>query len=95
MYENSAVMPTQPVRTTEVQGAHEVLVKNCEELSMVIAELESRLHPVLAQRLEGQANSPSTPEPIRVPIAQMIYERSEQVYLNVKAIRSILDRLEV
>lgn len=84
-----------PARQTEVQGSHDMLHKNCEELSMVVADLETRLHPVLAQRAETVDAKTSQPEPLRVPIAQMFYDRSAQVNLNIIALRSILDRLEV
>jgi len=98
MYENSALAhqgQAATCRTTEVQGAQEVLLKSCEELGMVAADLESRLHPVLAQRAEDAQKEPSQPQPLRVPVAQAIYDRSAQVYGVTKALRSILDRLEV
>lgn len=98
MYDNSASAQQgapAPIRTTEVQSAHEVLLKNCEELCMVVADLEQRLHPVLAQRAEDGVKEPSQPMPLRVPVAQMLYDRSGQIYSVTKALRSVIERLEV
>lgn len=96
MYENSALaQQASPIRTTEVQGAHEVLQKSCEELSMIASDLENRLYPVLSQRATGESEKPAQPEPLRVPVAQVFYDRSAQIYSVSKLLRSIIERLEV
>lgn len=72
MNSNSALAEQgSPTRQGEVQGAHDLLHKNCEELSMIVASLETRLHPVLAQRAEEAGKNQTQPEPLRVPVAQM------------------------
>ncbi len=90
---NALVQQTE--RQAEVFGSHNVLAQTCEELCMVMNDLELRLHPVLAQRLEDSNKDQSQPEALRVPVAQLFHDRSTQVYGVVKQIRSILERLEV
>lgn len=84
-----------PVHVSEVYSAVEHLAANTEQLDNLLTEMEQRLNCVLAQRDTDGKNQPSSPEPVRVPLARLLVERAHHVNVLSDRVQSIMARLEL
>ncbi len=83
------------VRMAEVPGECERLGIQCEVLEKSIGELELRLQPVLAQHKVAGENSQSQPEPIRVPLAEVLHSKVLYLEKLISTVQSMTSRLEL
>jgi hypothetical protein len=86
---------TDPVRMPEVQGAIDRLAANTETLDKMLGELEVRLSGVLAQHKTAESGQPSSPEPVRVPLAEVLTTRANHVRVLMDRVQSMLERIEL
>jgi len=84
------------VRPTEVQQEFAKVDEATGYIDKMMSELEERLsHSILAQRKEIKTESASTaPEPVRVPLAQSLYEHAVRLERIRERLSSILSRIE-
>lgn len=81
---------------TEVGASLQNLAGELKTTSERVGHLEERLGTVLAQRKpEGGQTETSAPEPVRVPLAQMIHEHMLAAARINEQLASIINRLEV
>lgn len=83
------------VRSPEVSREMDNLISICEVLEKQVSALEVRLAPVIAQRKEGDTDNQKNPEPVRVPLAQSIFERHRHLTTLSDQLHSIMNRIEV
>lgn len=89
------VNPT-PIPQSEVSSEMERLTSQCIALEKHISELESRIGPILSQRSGGDSTAQTgAPEPVLVPLAQLIRERGKQLYSLSEQLASIIKRIEL
>ncbi len=86
---------TAEVRQSEVLVEMDKLGATCDSLEKLVADLEQRLQPVLAQRSEGAGETQNGPEPVRVPLAQHLHTRIEHLSATYSRLQSIINRIEV
>lgn len=97
IYGNSAnAVSTQPeVRQPEVQQEFVRVEEAASYIDKITEELEAKLSgSILAQRAETGSASSSTPEPVRVPVAQRLYDLGTRLERVRQHLSSILDRIE-
>lgn len=95
-YATNAVNSNVPeVKVGEVEQETLRLIGQEEVLSKQISELEMRLTPVLAQRAEMVQPGSSQPEPVRVPLAEMLHQRVYQFSRLSDSLQSIINRIEL
>ena len=84
-------------RALEVQQEFAKIEETAQHIDKCVNELETRLgSSILAQRREtqGAAGGPSAPEPVRVPLAQKLYEHGRVLERIREHLSSMLDRIE-
>lgn len=93
---SSAVQTSQAVeRQSEVSEQMQRLQATTEYIDKIVSELEAALsQSILAQRKEGGAETATQPEPVRVPMAQALYDRAYHLETIRERLSSILSRLE-
>ena len=87
-----------PMSATEqkaVPRAMDMLCEAIQSLEKHLAELESRLNPVLGQSHPVPCQEEKDPVRNGAPLAETIFEVSEQVHGATDFVRKILDRLEL
>jgi|ERR1041384_4957086 hypothetical protein len=89
---------TEPVRQSEVNVEFARVEECTGYIDKIISELEERLgRSILAQHKPsgaGSDNQPSAPEPIRVPLAQSLFEHGTRLERIRERLSSILSRIE-
>lgn len=96
---NSTAMAVKDVQSEqphgEVRQEFAQSRKNLETLRMAIDSLNARLRPVLAERRDAEAAEVSAPEPVRVELAQTIYDYNCDFAAQLDRLNSIINRIEV
>lgn len=82
------------VREPEVLAELTKLGNQCESFDKLVVELEERLKGILATR-QSETDSPSSPEPVRVPLAAAFHDRVASLDGIMLRLSSIINRLEV
>lgn len=82
-------------REPEVLAELSKLTNQCLSLDKLVVEMEERLKGVLATRQDSEAKPPSTPEPVRVPLAAALHDRVASLDNVMGQLSSIINRLEV
>lgn len=97
MYGNAQVTQADAPakRQPEVQAEIDGLNRNFDELFKQVEYLEDRLQPVLAQRKDEGQTGTGAPEPVRVPLAEVLCSSKRHVAAIGTRIASIIERLEV
>lgn len=97
MQNPSSFMPSTAtdVKIGEVEQELSALVEERKILDERLQLLEKRIGSVLAQRPESGQNTTSTPEPVRVPLAQSIHEQVFNLAQMNAQLTSILNRIEL
>ena len=93
---NLNAVATEPVRQTEVDDQMSRVQECTQYIDKMIGELETALSKsILAQHKgEDAVASTSAPEPVRVPLAQRLYDHSNNLeHIRVR-LSSILSRIE-
>ena len=89
--------PGAPTRSTEVEQEVAALIRHEEQLSKTVAELEQRLFKVLVPvgpDVSTTSGSSQT-EPVRVPLADQLYNRNCGINRLNEQLQSIINRLEL
>lgn len=95
-YPPSSTYSNQPeTRSPEVSREMERLTRECEALNKNLDELETKLLTVLSIPKAVEGGSQSAPEPVRVPLAQGIYDRAQHLSRVNDQLQSIINRIEV
>lgn len=98
MIQGNAVMDRDEAksRQPEVVGQVNQLHAAAKMLEEVVAMLETRLAPVLAERkVANGAGGTGTPEPVRVPLAEELHTACGAFTRVRDQIESIVSRLEI
>ncbi len=93
----SAFMPSAApdVRQPEVQQEFLRADQCASYIDKIVEELEAKLVAVLATRKLGGNEQSGNPEPVRVPLAQNLYDHGSKLERIRERLDSILNRLEV
>src|SRR5258707_1099532 len=82
-------------RQPEVLAELMKLTDQCGSLNKLVVELEERLKGVLTITQNSEAKPPSTPEPIRVPLAAAFHDRVVSLDNVMGQLSSVINRLEI
>ena|SRR5712675_2124222 len=93
-YVPTNVTASGPTREPEVLAELTKLTDQCQSLNKLTAELEDRLKGVLSIR-SSEANGPSAPEPVRVPLAAAFHDRVVALDNVLGQLSSLINRLEI
>lgn len=84
-----------PVRLPEVESEIERIAIAIDSTARLVEELELRFTKVLAQRNTTGQTETSSPEPIRVPLAETLHTKALNIETIASQLRSILERVEL
>lgn len=84
------------VRQTEVNQEFSRVEERASYIDKLVEELEAKLsNSILAQRKQGgSVDGQGTSEPVRVPVAQRLYELGSRLERVREHLSSILSRIE-
>ncbi len=93
----NSFMPTtaSEARAPEVQQEFLRADQCASYIEKIADELEAKLVAVLATRKIGGSEQPANPEPVRVPLAQNLYDLGSRLERIRERLDSVLNRLEV
>ena len=95
-YANVNAPQVVQVPQSEVGSEMEKLTGQCIALEKHIAELESRIGPILSQRSRGSEQAQTgAPEPVLVPLAQGLHERVKHLGGLSEQLATIISRIEL
>lgn len=87
---------TTAIPQSEVGSEMEKLTGQCIALEKHIAELESRIGPILSQRSRSsEAAQTGAPEPVLVPLAQGLHERVKHLSGLSEQLATVISRIEL
>lgn len=91
----TADVPGVAVRQSEVEREFTRVDEITAYIDKMVGELEEKLgRSILAQRKEANGNSESSPEPVRVPLAQSLYDHGATLERIREHLSSMLSRIE-
>lgn len=83
------------IRQSEVEREFTRVDEITAYIDKMVDELEEKLgRSILAQRKEATGNSESSPEPVRVPLAQSLYDHGATLERIRERLISMLSRIE-